>query len=167
MMFVIFKAWKTLWLWLQRRHWLRNVCADVIRVVAVDGCSTKLSEFRSRVPVVEEWAFACIEGVITTSFWWRLKLWNNNLGHVAAVREDGAVAAGWRQQGARVATRFSGRDPSGRVARNVPDCGVGSQSNGKLLTVPALQQALLAYLVSEAKKVEAVWCATGMKFYFC
>ena len=31
--------------------------------------------------------------------------------------------------------------------------GLAVKSNGKLLTVPALQQALLAYLVSEAKKV--------------
>ena len=28
----ISKAMNTFWLWLQRRHWLGNVCADVIRV---------------------------------------------------------------------------------------------------------------------------------------
>ena len=47
--------------------------------------------------------------------------------HVAAAREDAAVGAGGGDQGTGVAGRRSGGDPSGRVARNVPDCGVGSQ----------------------------------------
>ena len=69
----ISKAWNTFWLWLQRRHWLGNVCADVIRV-CVCWIREKRCKFCSRALAVEAWTVAFVEGIITTSCWWRLKL---------------------------------------------------------------------------------------------
>ena len=64
--------------------------------------------------------------------------------HVAAAREDAAVGAGGGDQGTGVAGRRSAirRDELRAMCQTA---GLAVKSNGKLLTVPQLQEALLAF----------------------
>ena len=81
----------------------------------------------------------------------------------AAAREVAAVARGWCQQGTGVAARSCGGHSSRDELRAMAKAaGLPVRSNSKWLTVPELQEALLAYLVSEAGKVGSCLIASCM-----